>query len=193
MFVKGKGTKILLYLLGSLFVAFVYTQTAFLRYGPDKSEYHRALHLQSNGDVEGLNHLLIKSKSISTKLVMMSFIEGFGHESSIAPLAKTLAFDLPWWDRFDGNLDWDPAEIRFSAHLVLAGYEPERAGPVVYSLLEDRRDFVRLYGAGVILRWGDPVGERILDEYINSSSKRLSQEATWVKSDAFRHRQTDSP
>jgi len=48
-------------------------------------------------------------------------------------------------------------------------------------LLEDQNPFTRLYAAGIILRWGDPKGETLLDEIIESKNKRLIVEAERVK------------
>jgi hypothetical protein len=163
-----------------LLLALGYLGTSSLRYGPNIHDYPKVKELAGQGDVAGLNQALLEFRSLSTKSVVLSFLSDSKDDSSIPVFVKMLSFDLPWYERLDTELKPTPREIRFSAHKVLASYGYERAGHAVVPLLESKVALERLYAAGIMTRWGDPVGERTLEELIQHGPKRIAEEAEWV-------------
>jgi len=152
-----------------------------IRYGLTDRQRERINKATETADVAELNRLLVELRSPVGKTIVMYWIDQFSDSSSLPALVKTLSYDLSWLDRLDSELRPTPDEVRFSAYDSIVKYGPERAADIVYPLLQDKNQFTRLYAAGIILRWGDPRGETVLDEIIASGGKRHREEAEWVK------------
>jgi len=164
-----------------LLLVLAYGGMSSIRYGLTDRQYDRINKATETADVAELNRLLVELRSPEGKTIVMYWIDQFSDSSSLPALVKTLSYDLSWLDRLDSELKPTPDEVRFSAYDSIVKYGPERAADIVYPLLQDKNSFTRLYAAGIILRWGDPKGETVLDEIIGSKNKRLTLEAERVK------------
>ena len=114
----------LILLIISSIILIIWGGTSSYRYGINVNEYKLIQQYFSSKDIYNVNRLLIKTKSMSTKLIILSQIRSLNDKSSIKYIIRLLDYDIPIWDYLDSETQ-DPSVVRFAAFTTLIEYGPD--------------------------------------------------------------------
>lgn len=154
----------------------IYVGSSSIRYsGPTGNEQKKIENAIKTGEIKCLNNLLVNTKSLSTKLIVLSYLKEYKSEESVADLIKMLSFDIPWWDKLDSELQPRPIDVRFSAYLVLAEYGRSIEGEITEEMKKSNL-YSRLYSSALMYKFGQKKFGATITNYSNSR-KEVSEDA----------------
>lgn len=164
------GLRVLIAIGGLALLLWAFVGSTSLWYGSNMAEYAKISAMAQERNVGGLNETLVRTRSIPNKLVLIDDLGMFRDTSSVKPLVGMLSYDLPWWVLLDSEMDRKPMDVRLAALNALFNFEPAQARGEVLPLLANPSQRGQLYGAALLMHWGDPRGQEVMD--------RLSAAAT---------------
>lgn len=160
----------------------IYVTTSSIRHGPlTSSEFNQIKTAAENKNLEVLQDNLLKTPSLSGKLIIMKYLEDIGSEDSVPVLIEMLSYDLYWWDKLDSELKITTAEIRYSAFQILSTYGNEIESELK-GIVNKTEGYKKIYVSALLYKLGHDKYKNHIDDI---DDKRYSDDINFIKRDIF--------